>query len=513
MIIRCRAAWLFPESKLFSHACTGLRKRLASVYAGRQAVEEPPPVPGTGCKLLDGKGVATAWIEELQDHVQDFSRAAQRAPGLAVVLVGDRLDSLLYVSRKQEVCAKVGIRSVVHRLVGGAQQAQLETVIKAACVDPTIDGVLIQLPLPRHLDEEKLIEVLDPRKDVDGFHPLNVGRTMMRGHVPRFVPCTPLGCMQLLVRSGVEIRGTSAVVLGDSNIVGTPMAGLLRSAGAATVTVCSRPSYQKYFEDGHRAAADVCLPRLPGPQPADGPSSHVGHVGHADYADQQLGADGAASTRGLLHGRHAETLPLITRTADLLVVAVGHPELVRSHWVKPGAVVLDVGINVVPRNWPMQDTAQRPPSRASTSAVDSAVAGGEAPSVREDAEGRLWTRRSAAKDHCCRAASRGGTSAGTTQVLSDQGPGEVARGSTVCEWSCSDGEGGGGNSGAAAAAVGGVMTLPHDWRIVGDVAFDEVSNVASALSPVPGGVGPMTIAALVHNTLAAARYHVGMQRW
>ncbi|KAF6253186.1 5,10-methylenetetrahydrofolate dehydrogenase [Scenedesmus sp. NREL 46B-D3] len=318
-----------------------------------------------GARVLDGKAVALAWSEQLQQQVPSVSRALGRPPGLAVVLVGARPDSMLYVTKKEEACMRIGINCRVIRLPESVSQAQLQRAVADVAADAAVDGVLVQLPLPRHLDEEAVMGALDPRKDVDGFHPLNMActaaavppcsvcantssRMLMRGRARRFVPATPLGVVELLSRSGVSLAGKTAVVLGDSNIVGTPLAALLRDEGAALVTICHRPSIH-----------DCC---------------------------------------------HASQLPAICRTADVLVVAVGSPELVKGHWVKPGAVVVDVGINVVPLG---------------------------------DAD-----------------------------------------------------EGG-----------------------VGNVSHVEVAGVASVLTPVPGGVGPMTIAAVLHNTLQAARYAACMQRW
>eukprot|EP00879_Flechtneria_rotunda_P021753 GHRR01022937.1.p1 GENE.GHRR01022937.1~~GHRR01022937.1.p1 ORF type:complete len:385 (+),score=137.70 GHRR01022937.1:206-1360(+) len=195
--------------------------------------------------VLDGRAVAAAWSEELQQQVPAIKKQLGRSPGLAVVLVGNRPDSVLYVSRKQEACARIGINCRILRLPETVGQAALQEAIRQLTADLTVDGVLIQLPLPRHLDEESVMESLDPRKDVDGFHPLSMGRMLMRGRARRFVPATPLGVVELLSRSAVNLAGKTAVVLGDSNIVGTPLAALLRDEGAALVTTCHRVSYQQ----------------------------------------------------------------------------------------------------------------------------------------------------------------------------------------------------------------------------------------------------------------------------
>ncbi|EFJ44877.1 hypothetical protein VOLCADRAFT_44449, partial [Volvox carteri f. nagariensis] len=289
--------------------------------------------------VLDGRTVAAAWEKELLPDVQHLTELLGRPPGLGVVLVGSRPDSMLYVTKKQEACQKAGMQTFVHHLPESVTQSQLEAAVSLACSDCRVDGVLIQLPLPRHLSEEAVMEVLDPRKDVDGFHPLNMGRMLMRGRGVRLVPATPLGCVELLRRSGVEVQGKTCVVLGDSNIVGTPLAAMLRDKGAAAVTICHRRSYRER--------------------------------GSVTQVDTAAAAAAAAA-------------------------------LVRGDWVRPGAVVIDVGINVV---------STLPRTRSS----------------------------------------------------------------------------------APAASV------------VGDVAFDEVSQVAGAITPVPGGVGPMTIAAVLHNTLKAAK--------
>ncbi|MCB0226517.1 MAG: bifunctional methylenetetrahydrofolate dehydrogenase/methenyltetrahydrofolate cyclohydrolase, partial [Anaerolineae bacterium] len=255
-------------------------------------------------------------------------------PGLATVLVGERKDSQTYVRMKKQACAEVGIASFSHDLPADISQADLLKVVQDLNAHPEVNGILVQLPLPDHINEEEILSAISLTKDVDGFHPINIGRLSMKRRAPLFVPCTPKGCIELLDRSGVEIEGRRAVVLGRSNIVGLPVAMLLLHRNA-TLTIC--------------------------------------------------------------HSR-TQNLPQIVREADILIAAVGRPEMVKGDWIKPGAVVIDVGMN----------------------AVDD-----------------------------------------------------------------------------PAAAKG--------YRLVGDVAFDEAREVASAITPVPGGVGPMTIAMLLRNTLDGAK--------
>ena len=254
-------------------------------------------------------------------------------PGLATVLVGKNPASEVYVRSKQKACAEVGINSFGHHLPEDASQEEVEALVRELNADPKVNGILVQLPLPKHLDEEKVLAAVDLNKDVDGFHPINIGRLAQKGREPVFVPCTPAGCMVLLEESGAKLSGANAVVLGRSNIVGMPVALLLVKANA-TVTI--------------------------------------------------------------VHSR-TKNLPEIVREADIIVAAIGQPEFVKKDWVKPGAYVIDVGIN-----------------------------------QKED------------------------------------------------------------------------PTAKRGYRLVGDVAFDKVSEVAAGITPVPGGVGPMTIAMLLKNTLRAA---------
>ena len=273
--------------------------------------------------LIDGRAVAKALKEEIAQRTQAMI-AQGVTPHLAVVLVGEDPASQVYVRNKENGCIKAGIRSTVIRLAEDCTQQALEETVKRLNADASVDGILVQLPLPKHLDEASVLRLIDPDKDVDGFHAMNSGR-LMNGQ-PGFVPCTPLGVMKLLEAYGIDPAGKHAVVIGRSNIVGKPMAMLLLRANA-TVTIC--------------------------------------------------------------HSR-TQNLADITRQADILVAAVGRANFVTADMVKPGAAVIDVGINRV------------------------------------------------------------------------------------------------------------------DGKLVGDVDFDAVSGVAGYITPVPGGVGQMTIAMLLANTLDAA---------
>ena len=283
--------------------------------------------------IIDGKQIGQEIRDEVKAAVDNRLEKGLSAPGLATVLVGENPASQVYVRNKQKACAEVGINSFGHKLPEDATQDEVEALVRNLNADPAVNGILVQLPLPRHLDEEKVLSAIDLNKDVDGFHPVNIGRLAQKGREPVFIPCTPAGCMVLLEKAGAQLNGANAVVLGRSNIVGMPVALLLVKANA-TVTIC--------------------------------------------------------------HSRTRD-LPSVVREADILVAAIGQPEFVKKDWVKPGAIVIDVGIN-----------------------------------QKEDAS-----------------AKRG-------------------------------------------------------YRLVGDVAFDEVAEVAGAITPVPGGVGPMTIAMLLKNTLHAA---------
>lgn len=280
--------------------------------------------------ILDGKQIAVERRAEVATGVQAFVAEHARAPGLTVLLVGEDPASVVYTRNKEKAAREVGIEGALLRLPSETSTDQLLARIDALNLDPNVDGILVQLPLPAHIDSERVLRAVDPRKDVDGFHPENVG--LLAVGTPRLVPCTPQGCMTMLRRTGVALAGLDAVVVGRSTIVGKPMAQLLLQQNA-TVTIAHSKT---------RALDEVC------------------------------------------------------RRADVLVAAVGRPELIRASFVKPGAIVLDVGINRVPSG---------------------------------------------------------------------------------------DGKG----------------------RLVGDVAYAEVAERASWITPVPGGVGPMTIAELLANTLHAAR--------
>ena len=277
-------------------------------------------------KVIDGKRIAEELRREVRMGTDAFERQARRRPGLAVVMVGDNAASAVYVRNKRRACEETGIVSVAHDLPDSSSEADLLALIDKLNSDAAIDGILVQLPLPAHIGSTAVLERIDPSKDVDGFHPYNVGRLVQR--MPILRPCTPYGIMLMLEREGLEARGRNAVIVGQSNIVGRPMA-LELLMKAATITVC------------HSQTRDL---------------------------ERQVGE------------------------ADILVAAIGKPQFVPGAWVKPGAVVIDVGINRLP-----------------------------------------------------------------------------------------------------------------DGKLVGDVQYDEAAQRAGWITPVPGGVGPMTIACLLHNTVQAAK--------
>ncbi len=234
-------------------------------------------------RILDGKALSETILREVAEDSARFSASTGVVPGLAAVLVGDNPASEVYVRNKRAACKAAGMAGRLERLPADAPEAALLDLVDRLNADPTIHGILVQLPLPRHMDEQNVIERVAPAKDVDGFHPENVG--LLTIGRPRFVPCTPLGVQEMLVSAEIATSGARAVVLGRSNIVGKPMALLLMQKGRggdATVTVC------------HTASKDT---------------------------------------------------PAIAREADLLIVAVGRAESVTAEWVKPGAVVIDVGIH------------------------------------------------------------------------------------------------------------------------------------------------------------------------
>lgn len=284
--------------------------------------------------IIDGKAVAAAVLDEVRAETAAL-KAKGITPGLAVVLVGEDPASKVYVGAKDRTCQELGLHSKKITLPAETTQDELIAVVKELNADPSIHGILVQSPPPKHIDEEAVIRTIDPRKDVDGFHPENVAKLVLEDP-SGFVPCTPAGCMRLLAAAGVETNGAEAVVIGRSMIVGKPMAMLLVAKNSnATVTIA--------------------------------------------------------------HSR-SKDLPAICRRADIVVAAVGRPDMVKADWIKPGAVVIDVGINRVDD-----------PSKKS------------------------------------------------------------------------------------------------GYRLTGDVDYADVSDKCSAITPVPGGVGPMTIAMLMKNTLQAAR--------
>jgi len=285
--------------------------------------------------LIDGKAAAAELRAKVAAEVRRLAAAHGLSPGLAVVLVGDNPASEAYVGSKKKMSAQAGMRSFDHRLPGTVSETELLALIARLNGDPSIHGILVQLPLPPQIDPYEVIAAVDPNKDVDGFHPTNAGRLALG--LPSLVPCTPLGCLILAKTVHPSLTGLEAVIVGRSNIVGKPLAQLLIGQ-SATVTVA-----------------------------------------HSKTRD----------------------LPAVCRRADLVVAATGRPGLVRRDWIKPGATVIDVGIN--------------------------------------------------------RVADEGGKS-----------------------------------------------------HIVGDVAFAEVCEVAGAITPVPGGVGPMTIASLLANTVKAACMSAGL---
>jgi methylenetetrahydrofolate dehydrogenase (NADP+)/methenyltetrahydrofolate cyclohydrolase len=286
-------------------------------------------------RLIDGKAFAAGLRERVAGVAASFASSQGRQPGLAVVLVGEHPPSAAYVRSKAKATREAGMESFEHKLLADVSQGQLMALVDELNADPVVDGILVQMPLPKHIDEQEVIQRIDPEKDVDGFHPMNAGRLSIG--LEGLVPCTPLGCLMLLQHELGDLSGLDAIVVGRSNIVGKPMAQLLIQA-SCTVTVA--------------------------------------------------------------HSR-TKDLPAAVRRADIVVAAVGRPELIRGDWLKPGATVIDVGQERV-----------------------------------EQADG---TR-----------------------------------------------------------------------KLLGDVAFSEAMEVAGAITPVPGGVGPMTIACLLRNTVVAAHRRAGL---
>jgi methylenetetrahydrofolate dehydrogenase (NADP+)/methenyltetrahydrofolate cyclohydrolase len=287
--------------------------------------------------IIDGKAFAADLRERVGLVAAQFANAAGRKAGLAVVLVGEDPASQVYVRNKGKQTLACGMNSFEHKLTEDTPEDVLLALVEKLNADPAVDGILVQLPLPKHMDEQKVIAAIDPDKDVDGFHIINSGRLSVG--LPGFVPCTPLGCLMLLKDRLGDLSGLDAVVIGRSNIVGKPMAQLL-TAQSCTVTIA--------------------------------------------------------------HSR-TKNLPDVVRRADIVVAAVGRAEMVRGDWIKPGATVIDVGINRLPPE-----------------------------------------------------------------------PGK------------------------------------EKGKLVGDVDFASASEVAGAITPVPGGVGPMTIAVLLRNTVVAAHRNMGI---
>ena len=235
----------------------------------------------TGARILDGKALAERVTAEVRERVTARVAQGRAAPGLAVVLVGENAASQIYVRNKRRMTEASGMRSLAFDLPATAGEAEVLDRVRALNADPAVNGILVQLPLPKQVDAERVIELIDPRKDVDGFHPYNIGRLVLKA--PTLRPCTPYGCMRLIAETGEDLVGKHAVVIGQSNIVGRPMALELLMA-RCTVTIC------------HSATRD---------------------------------------------------LPGIVRQADIVVAAVGKANFVAGDWIKPGAIVIDVGINRV----------------------------------------------------------------------------------------------------------------------------------------------------------------------
>ncbi|MGD2144305.1 MAG: bifunctional 5,10-methylenetetrahydrofolate dehydrogenase/5,10-methenyltetrahydrofolate cyclohydrolase [Anaerolineae bacterium] len=292
-------------------------------------------------KLLDGRATSNKIREEVKADVEQLRTESGVVPGLATVLVGDDPASQSYVNLKERECKRAGMRALGCHLPRDIGQEDVVAELAGLNADPDVHGILVQLPLPDHLDEDEALAAVALEKDVDGFHPVNIARLTLQGVEPTFAPCMPLGCIELLDRYDVPIKGKEAVVLGPTNIVGLPTAMLLLHRGA-TLTICHP---------------------------------------------------------------HTEDLLGISRRADILVAAIDDPGMVKAGWVKPGAAVIDVG----------------------------------------------WSR------------------------VEDQ-------------------------------------SADRGYRVVGNVAFDEVKTVAGYITPVPGGTGPMTIAMLLHNTLISAKRSVGQVR-
>jgi 5,10-methylene-tetrahydrofolate dehydrogenase/methenyl tetrahydrofolate cyclohydrolase len=348
-------------------------------------------------QLIDGEAVAAAVHDEIKAEVEKLKTEHGVTPGLATVLVGEDPASQAYIRSKQKQSAEVGIKSFGRTLPEDASQKDVEALVAELNAEPDVHGILVQLPLPKHLDEERVLRAVGLDKDVDGFHPVNIGRLAMKGRRPMFVPCTPAGCIELLDRYGVDIEGKEAVVLGRSNIVGLPVSMLLLHRNA-TLTIC--------------------------------------------------------------HSR-TQDLAATCSKADILIAAVGRPEMVKGDWVKPGAAVIDVGIN---RVW-----VDHPADREWT-----CTATGECFVAHRMDESEKGGRRKMGV-YCM---------THDKVYLKGQEPADAEG----CE----------------------LMPLYHKYKLVGDVDFEEVKEVAGYLTPVPGGVGPMTVIMLLRNTLTSAKRAAGL---
>jgi methylenetetrahydrofolate dehydrogenase (NADP+)/methenyltetrahydrofolate cyclohydrolase len=234
-------------------------------------------------QIIDGQKVAKRIQDGIKVEVEAFVTKYGYAPGLGVILVGDDPASAMYVRMKQKRCEGVGMASFANIMPASTSQTDVLAAVRAYNEDPRVHGILVQLPLPDHVDEEAILKEVNLDKDVDGFHPVNIGALAMKGRTPTFTPATPTGCMTLIAESGIDVAGKMAVVLGRSNIVGMPMAMMLNNANA-TVTIC------------HSRTPDIAS---------------------------------------------------VIRQADILVAAIGKPEFVKGDWIKPGAVVIDVGTNQI----------------------------------------------------------------------------------------------------------------------------------------------------------------------
>lgn len=324
MQLRTPSAQMQPRAALLARPGPTPRSRVAAHAAATGSAT-----------LIDGKEVAATIRKEIKAEVEAMQAKHGLTPGLAVVLVGTRKDSQAYVSSKKKACAEVGFESFGTDLKEDATEEEVLKVVQAYNADPKVHGILVQLPMPKHINERRILDAIDLEKDVDGFHPTNIGQLAMRGREPLFVPCTPQGCIELLERYKIPISGKRAVVVGRSNIVGLPASLLLQNRDA-TVTV--------------------------------------------------------------VHSRTPDAEKICTE-ADIVIAACGKAEMVTGAWIKPGAAVIDVGIN----------------------AVDD-------------------------------------------------------------------------------------PTAKKGYKLVGDVKFDEAAAKAAFITPVPGGVGPMTIAMLMKNTLEGAKH-------